>query len=108
VPCRVWIIGLMRRARYSANLRAAEEMGLDASMLVDVRELLAGSPAVLLVIWSVGHLVIWSLLYLTVSQGMTGIVESADTCQRVTLYDGPRPEKGCSPRPNVVELFINN
>jgi hypothetical protein len=47
-----WIIGPMRRARYLANLRAAGEMVLGASVLIDARVLLAGSPAVLFVISS--------------------------------------------------------
>jgi hypothetical protein len=45
-----WIIGPMRRARYSANLRAAGQVLLGASVLIGARVLLVWSPAGLLVI----------------------------------------------------------
>jgi hypothetical protein len=45
-----WIIGPMRRARYSANLRAAGQVLFGASVLIDARASLAGLPAGLLVI----------------------------------------------------------
>jgi hypothetical protein len=41
----------MRRARYSANLRAAGQMFLGASVFIDARALLAFLPAVGSAIW---------------------------------------------------------
>jgi len=46
-----WTIGPMRRARYSANLRAAGELVLDASVFIDACALLAFLPAVGSAIW---------------------------------------------------------
>jgi hypothetical protein len=45
-----WLIGPMRRARYSANLRAAGQVVFGASVLIGTRVLLVWSPAGLLVI----------------------------------------------------------
>ena len=50
VRAACWIIGSMRRARYSANLRAAGQVVFGASVLIGARGLLAWSPAGLLVI----------------------------------------------------------
>jgi hypothetical protein len=67
----------MRRARYSANLRAAGQMFLGASVFIDARALLAFLPAVGSAIWKL------SVIDLSVLVGKRG-----SCVQRISVVFG--------------------